>query len=74
MVICYEASDEVRNERLTRRDGSPMTEEQKNHRSEQQIDLIKQKASAIINTDNITIDQQTKMTMDLIQSFTDVYA
>lgn len=74
MLICYEASDEVRSNRLIRRDGSPMTEEQKNHRSEQQIDLIKEKASAIINTDNITIEEQTTMTMNLIQSFTDVYA
>lgn len=74
IVICYEASDETRKERMLRRDGYEMSDEQKNHRSEQQIDLIKQKASAIINTDNITIDEQTAMTMNFIQSFTDVYA
>jgi len=74
LVICYEASDEVRNQRMMKRDGYIMTPEQMNHRSEQEIDLIKENASAIINTDNLNIAEQALATTNLIQSFTDVYA
>jgi dephospho-CoA kinase len=74
LIICYEASDEVRSERMMRRDGHEMTSEQMNHRSEQEIDLIKEKASAIINTDNLNIAEQALATTNLVQTFTDVYA
>jgi dephospho-CoA kinase len=74
LIICYEASDEIRNERMMRRDGHAMTPEQMNHRSEQEIDLIKEKASAIINTDNLNIAEQALATTNLVQTFTDVYA
>ena len=74
LVICYEASDEVRNQRMMKRDGYIMTPEQMNHRSEQEIDLIKENASAIINTDNLNIAEQALATTNLIQTFTDVYA
>jgi len=74
LVICYEASDDVRIERMMKRDGYIMTAEQMNHRSEQEIDLIKENASAIINTDNLNIAEQALATTNLIQTFTDVYA
>lgn len=74
IVICYEASDDIRNERLIKRDGQPMSDKQMMHRSEQEIDLIKQYSSGIINTDNLSIEEQTIETMKFIQSFTDVYA
>jgi hypothetical protein len=57
-----------------KRDGLLMTEEQMNHRSEQEIDLIKSLASAIINTDNLSIKDQVSETIKFVQSFTDVYA
>ena len=74
IIVCYEASDGVRNDRMINRDGHMMTAEQMNHKSEQQIDLIKEHAYAIINTDNFSVEDQTRETMKLVQSFTDVYA
>jgi cytidylate kinase len=74
LIICYEASDDIRQERMMKRDGLLMTEEQMNHRSEQEIDLIKSLASAIINTDNLSIKDQVSETIKFVQSFTDVYA
>lgn len=74
IVICYEASDDIRSQRMMKRDGQLMTGEQMNHKSELQIELVKQYSSAIINTDNMSIEEQTKQTLKLVQSFTDVYA
>jgi len=74
LVICYEASDHIRQERMMKRDGFLMSDEQMNHRSEQEIDLIKSMASAIINTDNLSIKDQVNETIKFVQSFTDVYA
>lgn len=73
-VVCYEASDETRNQRILKRDGVLMTEDQKNHISENEIDLVKSVASAIINTDDLSIEDQVKQTIKLVESFTDVYA
>jgi dephospho-CoA kinase len=74
IVICYEASDEVRSQRMMKRDGRLMTTEQSSHKSELEMDLVKKYASAIINTDELSIEDQTKETIKFIQSFTDVYA
>jgi hypothetical protein len=51
-----------------------MTSAQMNHKSEQEIDLVKDMASAIINTDNLTIEEQTAETIKIVQALTDVYA
>ena len=74
MIICYEASEDIRGERMMKRDGYKMTSAQMNHKSEQEIDLVKDMASAIINTDNLTIEEQTAETIKIVQSLTDVYA
>jgi dephospho-CoA kinase len=62
-VICFDASEETLNERLTKRDGTTMSKEQSNHRSEKQIDTIKSIASSIINTDGMSIEEQTEATL-----------
>jgi hypothetical protein len=41
-----------------------MNAEQLNHSSEQQIDEIKQISSAIINTDNMTLEEQVEATLN----------
>ena len=74
MIICYEASEDIRGERMIKRDGYKMTSAQMNHKSEQEIDIVKDMASAIINTDNLTIEEQTAETIKIVQSLTDVYA
>lgn len=74
IIVCYDASDEIRNERIYNRDGMYMTEEQKNHRSEQEIDMIKDIADLVIDTDYLTIDQQAKQTIDLVRSLVSVNA
>jgi dephospho-CoA kinase len=74
MIICYEASEDVREERMMKRDGYKMTPAQMNHKSEQEITLIKDMASVIIDTDNMTIAEQTAETIKIVQSLTDVYA
>jgi hypothetical protein len=47
-----------------KRDGKLMNAEQLSHSSEQQIDEIKQISSAIINTDNMTLEEQVEATLN----------
>lgn len=74
ILVCYEASDLVRDERILRRDGVHMTEAQKNHKSEQQIDAIKSMSNLVINTDNLSIVDQSNKTIELVNSLVGVYA
>lgn len=74
ILVCYEASDNVRDSRILKRDGIHMTEEQKNHKSEQQIDIIKNMASLVINTDEMSIVDQTSATINVINSLVGSYA
>ena len=74
IIVCYEASDEVRSQRMMKRDGQVMTVEQTMHKSELEMHLVKEYASAIIDTDGLSIEQQSQETIKLVQSFTDVYA
>lgn len=74
VLVCYEASDDVRDNRILKRDGIHMTDEQKNHKSEQQIDLIKEMASLVINTDDMSIQDQTYVTIDVVNSLVGIHA
>lgn len=74
ILVCYEASDEVRNNRILDRDGVYMTEEQKNHKSEQEIEFIRDMANIIINTDELTVEEQTNITINYINQVTGIYA
>lgn len=64
IVITFDAQQDVLNERIMKRDGKLMNTEQLDHSSEQQIDEIKQISSAIINTDNMTIEEQVEATLN----------
>jgi cytidylate kinase len=66
VVICFDASKETLDERILLRDGKLMSEDQASHRSEQEIDAIKAIASAIISTDNMTIEEQAQATLTAI--------
>jgi cytidylate kinase len=74
LVIYFEASDETRNERMIKRDGRLMTFEQASHRSEQECNLVKELASDIIVTDDLSIEQHTNMTLEIVNQFISVYA
>jgi deoxyadenosine/deoxycytidine kinase len=63
IVVCFDASEDTLNERIFKRDGRMMSSDQQSHRSEQEIDMIKSIATCIINTDNMTIEEQAKATM-----------
>lgn len=74
ILVCFEASEEVRDARILERDGVHMTLEQKSHKSEQQISIIKEMASAVINTDSLTIAEQTKATINIVNEMMGIYA
>jgi dephospho-CoA kinase len=74
MVIYFDASDETRNARMMKRDGMLMTKAQSSHVSEQECDLVKGLASAIINTDNMSMEDQASQTIQIINGYINAYA
>lgn len=68
IMVTYEASDQILIDRIYKRDGVFMTEEQLNHNSEKEIDLIKDVSTYVINTDNLSIEEQAKATMQLVKN------
>lgn len=74
IIVCYEASDEVRNQRMLTRDGRLMTKEQANHKSEHEIEFVKELSSAIIDSSSLSIEEQTAQTINLVNSLMRSYA
>lgn len=72
IVLCFDASEEVLNNRIVKRDGKPMSPEQLAHPSENQIDEIKSMSSSVIHTDEMTLEEQAVTTMQLIKELTEV--
>lgn len=68
-LITYEASDDTLRDRIFKRDGIYMTDEQLNHHSEKEIDLVKEVSTFTINTDNLSIEDQAKQTLELVENF-----
>jgi hypothetical protein len=66
MVICFDADQSVLNQRILDRDGRLMSDEHMNHKSEQQISIVKEIATSVIDTSNMNIEQQTKATLEAI--------
>ena len=56
------------------RDGHGMTEAQKSHKSELEINDIIKFATAIINTDNLTVEQQKNETIRIVNSLIGINA
>jgi dephospho-CoA kinase len=63
IVICFDAEQDTLNDRIMKRDGRLMSEEQKNHKSEQEMEMVKSIATHIIKTDNMTVEQQAQATL-----------
>jgi len=66
IVVCFDADQSTLDNRILKRDGKLMSQEQTSHRSEQEIDLIKEMASYIIRTDNMSIEEQAMETIKTI--------
>jgi len=62
-VVYFDAEQEVLNERLMKRDGRISTPEQNAHASEQEVNFVKDIASFVIDTNNLTIEQQVNKTL-----------
>jgi cytidylate kinase len=74
IVVCYDASDQVRQERIFGRDGVYMTSEQMMHKSENEMDAIKEMADLVINTDDMSIQEQTSLTIEMVKSLVGINA
>jgi len=74
LIIYFDASDYTRNQRMIERDGLLMTEAQASHRSEKECELVKELASAIIDTDNMSLEQQSAKTLETINGLINVNA
>lgn len=65
-VIYYSATEETLNKRLFKRDGYLPNQEHRSHPTEAQADKVKQMVDAIIETDNLTIEQQVEATLSIL--------
>jgi len=66
MIVVFDAEEKTLNERIIKRDGRPLSHEQMNHHSEKQIDIIKGKATHILKTDDMSLEEQSINTLKLI--------
>jgi len=62
-VIVFDADNKTLEERLLKRDGKLMDQKESLHSSEQGMDLIKQIASIVIDTNNLTLEEQVEATL-----------
>jgi cytidylate kinase len=67
MLILFEASDEVRRERVFSRDGVYMTDEQLSHKSEKEIDNFTHLVDATIDSSSMSVEDQAVKTITLIK-------
>ena len=74
MIIMFEASDDIRKDRILSRDGVIMTEEQMSHKSEQQIDLMTDMVTAKIDSSSMNVEAQAVATINIIKERFKVYA
>jgi dephospho-CoA kinase len=64
VVVCFDASTETLNERLIKRDGKLMDPEHSSHPSENEIHKVKEVANIVINTDGMSLEEQTENTIN----------
>ena len=65
-MICFEADQETLDDRILKRDGRLMTGEQRNHKSEQEMEMVQRVATHTIHTSNMTVEQQALETLKVI--------
>jgi dephospho-CoA kinase len=63
IVVCFDASTETLNDRLFKRDGKLMNPEHSSHPSENGIETVKEIATIVINTDGMSLEEQTECTL-----------
>lgn len=73
-LIRFDASDEVRRERIFTRDSVYMTDEQMSHRSEKDLDNISKDLFHIIDSSYINIEEQVKQTIEAIKGKFPIHA
>lgn len=66
MLITFDASADVLRERIYKRDGIYMTDEQLNHKSESEIDEIKSISNFVLNTDMLSLEDQALATLNIV--------
>lgn len=66
-VICFDASKDTLDDRLYKRDGKLMSQEHSSHRSENEIEQVKGISSLVINTDNMTVEEQAEETLKALK-------
>jgi len=74
ILVCYTASDEVREERMFKRDGYLMPETERNHSSELEMDKVGELADIVIDTSDMSVEEQSKATKEFIQGMVSAYA
>jgi dephospho-CoA kinase len=74
VVICFDADQKTLDERILKRDGRMMSEEQKSHKSEQQIEDIKAMSTHVIRTDNMSVEDQAMETLKILKLVQGQYA
>lgn len=67
MLILFDASEEVRRERIYNRDGVYMTNEQLSHKSEKEIESFYDLASVIIDSSTMSVEEQAAETIKTIK-------
>lgn len=67
IIIKFDASDQVRKDRILARDFVLMTDEQLLHRSEKDIDSMSDIIDLVINSDSMSIEDQVNETIKLIK-------
>lgn len=67
MIIKFDASDEVRRQRIFNRDSVFMTDEQLSHRSEKEIDMMSDMIDLVIDSSEIKIEEQVNLTIKAVK-------
>lgn len=67
IIVQFEASDEVRRNRIFSRDSVFMTDEQMSHRSEKEIDMMSDLVDLVIDSSNIKIEEQVNLTIKAVK-------
>lgn len=67
IIVKFDASDEVRRQRIFNRDSVFMTDEQMSHRSEKEIDMMSDIIDVVIDSSEITIEEQVNLTIKSVK-------
>lgn len=65
-VIAFDATQEVLDQRLIKRDGKLMSEEERNHSSEQDIPFIRELSSFVLDTSSMSVEDQAAETVFIL--------